>query len=180
MSEPGYLDLSEQDRHQLVHEARRVADERFAPSIVAGLRPITRIRAELLRLGDEQGLAAFAEALTALEARAFVTDLVWDGSVLKFGVRAGLVTEAGSPLLFMKIGGRLCLDPRIDLPTLGLDHRWLSDVADVENLLRCDLYLTEQKRFVEWGQSSTFTVELAEVEDACLELPEDAARSSSY
>ena len=59
VSEPGFLELTEEDRHDLVHHARLVADERFPPAVVAGLRPITRIRADLLRLGDERGLTDF-------------------------------------------------------------------------------------------------------------------------
>ena len=174
VSEPGFLELGEADRLELVTHAKAVAEERFSPAIVDGLRPITRIRAALLQQADERGLTTFAEAMTGIEAWAQATDVVWNGSALRFDLRAGLVTADGSPLVFMEVDGDLHLDPRIDLPALGLDQRRLGELAEVDKLLRCDVYLTERGHCVEWGQSSSFGVELVEFDGDSPELPDNA------
>jgi glycosyltransferase involved in cell wall biosynthesis len=105
------LRADEDFRDTFAREARAVVLDRFAPGVDAGLQPLDRLAAALLRAGDLATLKQVAEWETDLRVRARLDSARWRDGALVLDVSAGLVDGEGKPVELTNHGGSRVLTP---------------------------------------------------------------------
>ena len=92
------LRRDEEYRRKLFDEIRRVVLERFSPGVDAGLRPVDRLVAALIRRGDFDAILELARWEAGLVLVARLTDAAWRNGALELAVQAELVDSNGVPV----------------------------------------------------------------------------------
>jgi glycosyltransferase involved in cell wall biosynthesis len=126
-------------RYVHCREIRRLAAERFPPSVDRFLPVSVRVRSWLLRAGAFGALTRLAAAEHGLTIVATLDGLDWDGADLVVRAGARLVYADGRPVTLRRAGGRLLWIPPCRQRTLLPDEAY--DVADVIADSRLDVYV---------------------------------------
>jgi len=146
VSEPAYLELSDEERHRLFVEARDVIRERVEPSAIEGLGAVRRHRCELLRDDRPDELLAMARELADVVLSVTVDRAEWSAGVLVITMTAGLIFASSAEPL--RIGSADPADAR-PAATAGTDRRRYS-VAGDGTLARLQVTLRSRPSILEW------------------------------
>ncbi|WP_328538448.1 glycosyltransferase family 2 protein [Streptomyces sp. NBC_00344] len=98
------LSKPEEHRRAMFHEMHRVAAERFGPGVLEGLAPTQQIVGELIAADRYPDVEDFARWERGIGAYTELTDLAWDGGLLRVGFSAGIRAGA-EPVRFLDKDG---------------------------------------------------------------------------
>lgn len=114
LSEPWYLNRTEEDRLAVFREIHGLATDFIDDDVHASLGTIRRLRSTLLRSNRQPGLVTIAERLRQLRAVAIVDGLRWAGPRLEVELQAGLVLgQEKRPFEVVRREARALLDPSL-------------------------------------------------------------------
>lgn len=94
---------------------RDLAEERFPPSVDNHLGGVMRVRSELLRANDFEGMVALGYLEQGIRIDQQLTELRVGDDKLTIRLRAGLCYDDGSAVTFESVDGRYFWRPPIDL-----------------------------------------------------------------
>ena len=135
-------------RRELFEEIRRLALERFGPSVVAGLPAHLRVRSALLHAGDLDRLVALARVESAIEPSVELEEVRSEAGRLVLRLTGRLRYGDGSPLAFAREGESLYWEPSVDLgPEVGRDEREVT--GELEGS-RIDVFVRVRKERAEF------------------------------
>ncbi|GAA4096402.1 glycosyltransferase family 2 protein [Nonomuraea soli] len=144
-----------------MEKVRSIVLEEFPESVRDGLPEVARLRATLLERGDLDSLKALALQTRQVRAVPEVSTPIWRDGTLCADVRVSLVKGDGTPLLLVRDGDRLLLDPALLRDVTGVDE-W--EVRDPLAHAHAEVVLKDRRRNVGWFPPTEFRPELEEVE----------------
>jgi glycosyltransferase involved in cell wall biosynthesis len=155
-------------RRELYEEIRALALERFPPSVDLLLPPNFRPRSVLLRAGSLTGLEVLAAVERGLTLEPTLTDVGWDGDVLRLVATGRLTYADGTPVLFQRREKRLLWDLPVELdvpiPDAALDMTSALEHA------RGDLLVRSRKVLDEYFVPGVFQTSLEDAGDGRVSL----------
>ena len=113
----------------LLREVRALLEERFPPSVDAGMGAAMRVRAGVVRAGDREQILALAHEYNAVKAAAQLIGMRWSGSAFEVDVEVRL-THRGKPLVLEAHDDRLFLPRTVVGSTCTDDERRVDDQLD--------------------------------------------------
>jgi glycosyltransferase involved in cell wall biosynthesis len=105
-------------REEFVREARSLVNDRFAPGVDAGLSPLERVVAGLLRTAGLSALLQLAEWENDLKVSARLRGSVWRDGALVLDVAATIVDGEGKPVQLSEHDGSPVLVPPVPADVL--------------------------------------------------------------
>jgi glycosyltransferase involved in cell wall biosynthesis len=105
-------------REEFVREARSLVNDRFAPGVDAGLSPLERVVAGLLRTAGLSALLQLAEWENDLKVSARLRGSVWRDGALVLDVAATIVDGEGKPVELAEHDGSPVLVPPVPADVL--------------------------------------------------------------
>lgn len=130
-------------RYIQAREIRKLAKERFAPSVEQWLPVSMRVRARLLHAGAYADISRLARAERGLTVVPFLDRVDWDGNQLVVRVTGRLTYADGRPVRFQRNDGRLLWEPPVQLRTPLPDDAF--DVTKVIEESRLDIYVRDRQ-----------------------------------
>jgi len=147
LSEPKYPRHSAAFREKLYVAIRDLMRESIEERVDAGLGPIHRLRAQLVRRDDADPVLELARRLAAVDGRARVESLAWRRGRLECTVSASFVRDAaGTELHVVRDGERRYLDPSLKE---GITTEPL-DIGDEGAGLDAQVYARHPSTGAEW------------------------------
>jgi glycosyltransferase involved in cell wall biosynthesis len=146
VSEPAYLELTDDERHKLFVAARDLIRERIEPSAIEGLGAVRRHRCELLRDDRPDELLAIARELADVVLSLTVERAEWSAGVLVMSMTARLIFASSGESL--RIGPADPADAR-QAAGANRDRHPYSVIGDGK-LARLQLTLRSRPSILEW------------------------------
>ncbi|WP_246574216.1 glycosyltransferase family 2 protein [Streptomyces genisteinicus] len=170
LSEPAVLTYDDAFLRAMTDAIRPLALEFMGGSVHGGLGPMLRLRSELLRADDAEGLVRLARFAASVKGAVRLEDLAWqpDGRIaVRIGARL-VHGEDREPLTMVRRDGRLYLDPAVTDRFLPAGE--LVDVTDDLRGFTAELSLRDRETAVEWPCPASFTAEVTDRPDGTCEV----------
>ena len=147
VSEPVYLELTDEGRARLFTAARDLVRERIDQRVIDDLGPVRRLRCELLRDDRPDDLLALDRQLQDLDLTAVIDRIDWEVGVLRLSMTAGLgFRSSGQPLRFAPPDDDSGRDTGTVRDRVGDPY----EVAGDAGLIRVQLVLRSRPSVLEW------------------------------
>ncbi|MFD7072178.1 glycosyltransferase family 2 protein [Streptomyces sp. NPDC059913] len=170
LSEPAVVKYDPEFLDQMCEAIRPLALDFMGDGVHDGLGPLLRLRSDLLRADDREGLLRIARFAGSVKAAARLEEFAWqpDGSAT-LTVTARLVRgEDEEPVKLLRRGDRYFLHP--DNEGAQAAGAELLDVTDDLGSFSAEMSVRNRETAVEWPCPSTFTRRIEDLGDGACEV----------
>jgi glycosyltransferase involved in cell wall biosynthesis len=164
LSEPSVVKYAPEYLDEMVDAIKGLADDHINDNVHDGLGAVLRIRSNLLRRDQRQGLVEIARRAASVKGHARLEDLAWEAGRIAITISARLVYgDELAPLALLRRGDRYYLHP--DFHQGVLEDGELVEVTDELDGFKAEVSIRDRETAVEWSCPAAFDAEVEEIEE---------------